>query len=902
MSRMEVFPVPRKCYFLLYQWCLVSVIVSTGGYKAQRCPAPCHCDFTSLSLGIVNCSYSPIRALSLDILIPRNTTVLDLRYTGLTEIPPHAFSQLENLKVLYVGGNDITHFHEDSFAGLWNLEHLDLSPLHPGTNFDYEAFPVNLFHNLTMLEVLIFGEMSTGALVQQDYLDQTIAPLHRLQQLYIPGLLWHNLRFGPGYSNLTSLRTVMFKGDGSKTYLRRRDFVNLKNCPIERLAFIGCGLSGVEYGTLSSFPQLKTLDIEVANFISVREVEQFICDLKNTSIESLRLCNIFSRQQGKAPVSQWVVSANTFHCLKNTSLKTLELLRDRIEAFDYQNLLFLTHLEYVDLSGNNLLFSLQNGSDINGWRPIARTLLLLPNLVFLRIDNNLHDTTKVTAQDIPPYSFWYGRPEVPLEPAKHVSPLHKVHQDPLHNLDLQYPILKVSLPENLEFWCTSWWASLTYDIVNYDTVQGSILFSPNKLRYLKLEGIPLKALPYVIYGLDRLEFLDISHGGWYFVPKTFFNNFISLIYLYLKDNNLGPLIAKGGLHPMQLSHLEILDLSVNKISTIPKDFFRYLVSLKRLDISDNRISKLSFTMTNFHSIELIDISTNQLTTLSTSELDFIRKMNASSLNVTLNVINNPMDCNVCDGRGFLHWIVSSNMTIIFSNDSTCYVNGSKTSLESSLRRLERECDSSPQTIISSNQWLSLGASIGSISAVACGLIVAYIYRWNIKYRFFLLRRRFRKRGVITATPGHVYASYDDNDYYWVTHVLLRHLEDEDQLDVIIDQRDFIGGASLSEAIVEAVENSRKTVLVLSESYVLNPWCEFEFQMSLARSYQSVIPVMFQPVPFDAMTKSLRKYIRARGYIKWTDNPEGQRLFWNRLSDAIFDVNNPLEQVDEDEIT
>ncbi|XP_013406084.1 toll-like receptor 2 [Lingula anatina] len=200
------------------------------------------------------------------------------------------------------------------------------------------------------------------------------------------------------------------------------------------------------------------------------------------------------------------------------------------------------------------------------------------------------------------------------------------------------------------------------------------------------------------------------------------------------------------------------------------------------------------------------------------------------------------------------------MTTIFSNDSSCYVNGSKTSLESSLSRLERECDSSTHTIISSNLWLSLGASLGVIFAVACGLIVAYIYRWNIKYHFFLLRRHFRKRGVIAAPPGHVYASYDDNDYYWVTHVLLRHLEDEDQLDVIIDQRDFIGGASLSEAIVEAVENSRKTVLVLSESYVLNPWCEFEFQMSLACGYQSVIPVMFQPVPFDAMTKSLRKYI------------------------------------------
>ncbi|XP_013394839.1 toll-like receptor 2 [Lingula anatina] len=610
----------------------------------------------------------------------------------------------------------------------------------------------------------------------------------------------------------------------------------VKNCPIERLAFIRCGLDTVEYGTMSSFPQLKTLDIEEASFISFREVEHFICDLNNTSIEVLRMNNIFSWGMRKPEDNQWIVRAKTFHCLKSKKLKSLELLGDKILKIDVEILPFLSHLVYLDLSGNDVLKFLENETQSHGWKQILAYSQKLSNIRLFRMDYNVYRTIMVNAQDGPSNSFWYGHPKLPLEPAKNVSILDKVHQGPIQNFsDAESPILHVGLPENLEFWSSSWWASGDNKLLQCDFLHGSIYFFPNKLRYLKIEdqNLNLNKFCPVIYGLDRLEYLDFSYNGVNFLSKKFFDNFISLKYLYLKENNLGPLIATRGLHPMQLPHLEILDLSVNKISTIPKDFFGYLVSLKRLDISDNRISKLTFTMTNLLSIEYIDISTNQLTDFSRSELDYIRKKNASSLDVTLNMSNNPMDCTVCNGIGFLHLIIHSNMMTIFSNDSTCYGNGSKTSLESSLSRLEGECDSSPQTnqsdssprtIISSNHWLSFGASLGSISAVACGLIVAYIYRWNIKYRFFLLRRRFRKRGVITATPGHVYASYDDNDYYWVTHVLLRHLEDEDQLDVIIDQRDFIGGASLSEAIVEAVENSRKTVLVLSESYVLNPWC------------------------------------------------------------------------------
>ncbi|XP_013406082.1 leucine-rich repeat-containing protein 15 [Lingula anatina] len=229
---------PGKGYFLLYLWCLMNVIVSCGGFKAQRCPVPCHCDFKSLSQGIVNCSYSPIRALPLDIPIPLNTTVLDLRYTSLSEIPPNAFSQLEGLKALYVGGNSIKHFHKDSFAGLWNLELLDLSPLHWDMNFDYEAFPTNLFRDLISLEVLMFGRMSSSAHIQQGYLDQTLAPLHQLQQVTFPSLPDGDTPFGRGYNNLTSLKTVVFHGVGSVTNIRKHTFAILKNCPIERLAFL----------------------------------------------------------------------------------------------------------------------------------------------------------------------------------------------------------------------------------------------------------------------------------------------------------------------------------------------------------------------------------------------------------------------------------------------------------------------------------------------------------------------------------------------------------------------------------------------------------------------------------------------------------------------------------------
>ncbi|XP_013379752.1 toll-like receptor 2 type-2 isoform X2 [Lingula anatina] len=162
-----------------------------------------------------------------------------------------------------------------------------------------------------------------------------------------------------------------------------------------------------------------------------------------------------------------------------------------------------------------------------------------------------------------------------------------------------------------------------------------------------------------------------------------------------------------------------------------------------------------------------------------------------------------------------------------------------------------------------------------------------------RYRLYVFRRKLRKRND-NGPCGHVYISYDAENFDWVRTVLVERLENHHGLDTIIDQRDFIGGAALTEAIVEAVDNSRKTILVVSTAYIQNSWCELELQMSLARGYHTVIPVMLGTVPIADMSRTLRKYITVRGYIKWTEQERGQQLFWKLLIDAIMDKENNID--------
>ncbi|XP_013395877.1 toll-like receptor 6 [Lingula anatina] len=890
------------CLFVYVIWTVTGNTSTNTTENMPRnvsCPVLCRCAYTpSARLPLtVDCSNRLVGHMPRDI--PLQTNVLDLRNNELSEIPARAFCHLKQLAFLFLGNNMVAKFDKDSFAGLTALEHLDLSPLYYGMNFDYESLPPSLFYDLTQLRVLIVENMNTKNHIQRDFIDRTMAPLHRLEQLSLPYSPQGNWILGPGYSNLTSLKTLTFQGTNSinGTQLKRLTFDSLKNCPIERLAFKICGIGSVEPGIMVSFPRLKTLALECSNFHSGKSVEDFLCDLKTTSIENLLINDIF---QIRMP-PKWTIKANSFECLKQKLIKTLELTNNNIDEFDLNNMNYFSHLENADLSYNSIFRAPYNGVQ----KIIPEALIFsLPiwNLKYVKMDNNVIHDDRVPPRCALSHSFWHGHPKITSLNADYTHQISNTSSETIRKPTdrMPSPIIRLSVPENLEFWSTSWFLKWNFGSSDCDTETGSIVIGPNKLRYMILVDIGFKILCQEIYGLDRLEYLDLSQNGLHFPPKNFFNHFPSLTYLNLSNNDLGSLISNGGLSSFKTPNLETLDLSQNKIRTIPKDFFASLVALKKLKLSGNRLATVSFSLINLVSVEYIDLSVNQLSAFSSKELDLIGYFNSSS-EVVLNMRNNPVTCLGCDGAEFFRWITDSNVTVTFSEDSNCTTNGTKTDVKRILRRIHKECDRIQQLIVSHNQWMSLGVSLLSCAAVVCGLVTAYVYRWNIKYRLYILRRRLRKRGVTTTPPGHVYISYDDNDYCWVMNELLRHLEEENELDVIIDQRDFIGGASLAEAIAEGVDNSRKTVLVLSESYVANPWCEFEFQMSLARGYNSVIPVMFQPVPFDSMTKSLRKYIKARGYIKWTGSREGQLLFWKRLTEAIFSSDNQRIQTDLDDM-
>ena len=76
------------------------------------------------------------------------------------------------------------------------------------------------------------------------------------------------------------------------------------------------------------------------------------------------------------------------------------------------------------------------------------------------------------------------------------------------------------------------------------------------------------------------------------------------------------------------------------------------------------------------------------------------------------------------------------------------------------------------------------------------------------------------------------------------------------------------------------------MLILSPGFAQSEWCYFEMRMAQDHLFTAkkdvIMLVLLEDIPDELMPRVLRKILRTKNYIKWTDNAVGRRLFWAKL--------------------
>ncbi|XP_078062851.1 amphoterin-induced protein 1 [Mustelus asterias] len=169
--------------------------------------------------------------------------------------------------------------------------------------------------------------------------------------------------------------------------------------------------------------------------------------------------------------------------------------------------------------------------------------------------------------------------------------------------------------------------------------------------------------------LVRLHTLLLSHNGLFFTSEEAFTEVPHLKYLDLSSNKLK---ALEELHFQGLEELEVLLLYNNQISQIDRTAFEGLDRLKKLYLSQNLITRFPQELvkesTRLSGLELLDVSSNKIKSLPVQELNNL----PAYLKNGLYIHNNPLVCHCSLYLMVTQWHARQfNSAVDFRNEFKC---------------------------------------------------------------------------------------------------------------------------------------------------------------------------------------------------------------------------------------
>ncbi|XP_067652729.1 toll-like receptor 2 [Haliotis asinina] len=356
--------------------------------------------------------------------------------------------------------------------------------------------------------------------------------------------------------------------------------------------------------------------------------------------------------------------------------------------------------------------------------------------------------------------------------------------------------------------------------------------------------------------------------------------------------------------------LEFLNYSSNYIRDVPeelRDWSFYFLSLKHMDLSHNQMEKITFETKfnlNHANDTYINVQYNNITTLSRLDLDHLQNQPKTFIDIR----NNPIYCD-CNLREFIETL--SNRSLFtgkmkkyeYIRDMKC-VQPKRLAGKSlgSLTGEILECssnDDSPGVVF---------VAVMVATVIVLGIVlITFIYRKEIRILFYT---RLNNPLCSGAHPGlgskqfHAFVSYSNEDEDWVIDVLANRLEatgntreespsseprtkgtKPSRFNLCIHGRDFIPGIPIIENIINSVQNSRHTIIVLTPSFVKSGWAMEEFlqayNQSINERRRHLIIVILEEVPEEQLDPLLKRCLKTFTYIKVSD-----KLFYDRLTYSL----------------
>ncbi|GIY13366.1 toll-like receptor Tollo [Caerostris extrusa] len=335
---------------------------------------------------------------------------------------------------------------------------------------------------------------------------------------------------------------------------------------------------------------------------------------------------------------------------------------------------------------------------------------------------------------------------------------------------------------------------------------------PMDVTELYLDGSDIPTLSsHTFIGRKNMKILYMNNSNVHTIDNRTFNGLRDLLVLNLDHNRL---TALHGYEFERLVHLQELYLSHNMIATISNVTFANLKAIEILHLDHNYIVQYQIWLLNNNArLQEIKLAYNSWT----CDCYFVGEMK-EFLHLKGDYVRDIYDLEC-------HYNHSSSHYMLDFNTSACN-NYTATAMRSEFDFAEML----PIILIVTVVFI----------VVLIIAVLIFVFRKEMGVWFYAKYgvRLFRAGQTRTSQRGggdedklfDAFVSYSKKDEAFVTQILAPELEcGVPTFRLCLHYRDLPVGGYMSDAIMEAMESSRRTILILSENFLKSEWCRYEFK-------------------------------------------------------------------------
>ncbi|XP_051899851.1 toll-like receptor 6 isoform X2 [Pristis pectinata] len=333
------------------------------------------------------------------------------------------------------------------------------------------------------------------------------------------------------------------------------------------------------------------------------------------------------------------------------------------------------------------------------------------------------------------------------------------------------------------------------------------------------------------------------------------------------------------------SNLEVLDMEKNDISIVPKGI-NNLEMMKELYLGSNKLIRLP-ECSNFRNLEILFVEENLYQEPSTNFLQTCQRL------TRLNAASNPYTC-TCHLRDFSRMKENTQIELVGWPESyqCTYPENLRGTLLKDFHVSEVMCNTAVLLVIILGSMIVLAV----VMALTCHFLdlpwyLRMICQWT------QMKRRTMKTDSHQLSENlvyHAFVSYSQHDSGWVKEQMLPYLEKrENPFRICLHERHFIPGKGIIENIINCIEKSYKSIFVLSPNFVQSEWCHYELYFAqhqvLSEQSDNLILIVLEPIPqymIPSKYYKLKSLMAKKTYLEWPKDKSKQRLFWANLQAAI----------------